>query len=61
MLFISPQKLFSYLKYLNLCPEFFVHVGKTLDKKANVNFKVYEVINWETNNCNTHIAQYLKK
>ena len=33
MLFISPQKLFSYLKYLNLCPDFFVHVGKRLIRK----------------------------
>ena len=24
------------------------------------NFKIYDVINWETNNSNTHFAQYLK-
>ena len=26
-----------------------------------VNFKIYDVTYWETNNYNTHIAQYLKK
>ena len=40
---------------------FFGHVGKWLDKKAKVNFKLYDVRNWETNNYNAHIAHYLKK
>ena len=26
-----------------------------------VNFKIYDVTDWTTNNCNTHIAQYLQK
>ena len=26
-----------------------------------VNFKIRDVTTWLTNNCNTHIAQYLKK
>ena len=26
-----------------------------------VNFKIYDTVNWITNNYNTHIAQYLKK
>ena len=34
---------------------------KQLNKKAQFNFKIYDVTNWETNNYNTHIAQYLKK
>ena len=25
-----------------------------------VNFKIYDVTDWITNNCNTHIAKYLK-
>ena len=29
--------------------------------KAMVNVKIYDVINWEANNYNTHITQYLKK
>ena len=37
------------------------HVEKRLDQKDEVNFKIYDVTAWETNNCNTHIAQYLKK
>ena len=41
--------------------QLFGHVEKRLDKKAMVNFKIYEVIDWTTNNCNIHIAQYLKK
>ena len=34
---------------------------RLFDKKAKVNFKFYDITNWETNNYNTHIAQYLKK
>ena len=38
---------------------FLSYVGKRLDKKAQVIFKIYNVINWNTNNkC---IARYLKK
>ena len=40
-------------RYLNFCPNVFGHVGKRLDKKASVNFKIYEVTIWETNNYNT--------
>ena len=29
--------------------------------KAQVNFKMYDVTDWQTNNCNTHIAQYLTR
>ena len=50
-------------------------VSKKTDEKPNqsvwnyfmrnirykVNFKIYDVINRETNNYNIHIAQYLKK
>ena len=34
---------------------------KELGKKAKVNFKIYDVMNWEASNYNTHIAQYLKQ
>ena len=27
---------------------------------AMANFKIYDVTDWETNNYNTHFAQYLK-
>ena len=54
MLFISPQKLFSFLVYLNFFPDFFGPVSKKLDKKVKMN----DVTNWETNN--TYIAQISK-
>ena len=43
--FISPDKLFSFLGYLNLCHDFFGTVGKPLAKKAKANFIIYDVIN----------------
>ena len=49
------------LKIFKFHPELFVHVGKRLDKKAKVNFKINDVTVWETNSYNTYIAQYLKK
>ena len=47
--------IFTFFSWL------FGHVEKPLEKKANVIFKIYNVTDWETNNCNTDIAQYLKK
>ena len=32
-----------------------------LIRKMKVKFGIYDVTAWEMNNCNTHIAQYLKK
>ena len=42
-------------------PDLFGQVGKRFDKKAMVDFKIYDVTTWQTNNYNTRIAQYLKK
>ena len=39
----------------------FGYVAKQLDKKRKFNVKFYDVTAWLTNNCNTHIAQYLEK
>ena len=36
------------------------YVEKQLDKKIIINFKICDVTDWESNNCNTHTAQYLK-
>ena len=36
-------KALFVFKYLNLCPEFFGHVGKRLDKKAKVISNIYDV------------------
>ena len=33
-LFILPLKFFLSLRYVNICPDFFGHVRKWLDKKA---------------------------
>ena len=46
-------KMFKFLSSL------FNHAKKQLDWKYNVNFKIYDVTTWLTNNYNTHIAQYL--
>ena len=40
---------------------FLVMEKKRLDSKDNVNFKIHDATTWKTNNCNTHIAQYVKK
>ena len=58
---VSSKMFFPFLRYLNFWLDFFVHVGKRLDKQANVDFKIHGVIHWETNNCNIHITQYLKR
>ena len=47
--------------FKRFCPDFFGHEGKRLDKKATVSFLIYNVTDWETNNYNIDIAQYLKK
>ena len=41
-------------------PRLFGHVEKQLHKKAKVNFKTYDVANWEIYNYNIHIAQHTK-
>ena len=48
-------RIFKFLSWL------FGHAEKRLDLKDKVNFKIYDVITWLTNNCNKHIDQYLKK
>ena len=40
-------KLFSFSKYLNICPDFFGYVGKRLDKKYKNIFKICGVAYWE--------------
>ena len=39
----------------------FGYVEKCLDKKAEVNFKFFDITDWTANNYNGHIAQYLKR
>ena len=67
----SPLKMMKNAFYFTLKPLFvlkifkflssiFGHVEKRLDLIDKVNFKIYDVTTRETNNCNTHTAQYLK-
>ena len=35
----------------------FGYVEKQFDQKDRVNFKIYDVTNWLTKNCNTHTGQ----
>ena len=48
------------LKIFKLLSWLFDHVEKRLDLKDKVNFQIYDVTTWLTNNCNTHIDQHLK-
>ena len=41
--------------------DFLVIEKKRLDQRDKVNFKIYDITTWLTNNYNTHIAQYLTK
>ena len=60
MLFISSSKFFLFLRYFNFHADYFNHPEKRLVKTAKANHKIYDAINWETNNYNTHIARKLK-
>ena len=48
-------KIFKFLSWL------FGHLEKGLHYKDKVNIKIYDITTWKTNNCNGHIAQYLKR
>ena len=37
------------------------NVEKQLGKKVMVNFKIYDVTDWATNDYNTHTTQYFRK
>ena len=51
-------KLFSSLRFLCWL---FGCVEKRLDEKAMIDFKIYDVTDWATNNYNAYNTQYLKK
>ena len=48
-------KIFNFLSWL------LGHVEKTAWLEEKVNFKIYGVTTWLTNNCNTHIAWYISR
>ena len=43
------QEIFNFLSWIG-------YLGKLLDKKVKVNFKIYDHIDWITNNYNTYIV-----
>ena len=54
-------KALFVLEILKFLPCLFGYVEKWLDKKVKVNFKIYDVKFWETNDYNTHIIQSLRE
>ena len=58
--FYFMSKALFVLKIFKFLSSLFCHVAKLLDKKDKVNFKFQDVTTCLTNNCNTHIAQYLE-
>ena len=58
---VSSENLFSVLTYLQFYLDFFGYIRKRLDKKAKVNFQIYDVTNWNTKNHNRHITRHHKK
>ena len=48
-------EIFTFLSWL------FGYLETRLDEKAMVNFKIYDMADWTTNNYNTYITQYPKK
>ena len=58
--YFTPKALFI-LKIFKFSSWRSGHVAKRFDKKDKVNFKFYHATAWLTNNCNTHVAQYLEK
>ena len=54
-------KAFFVLKIFKSLSLLFGLLEKRFDLKEKVNFKMYEVTTWETNNCNKLTAQYIKK
>ena len=58
MFFISANRIFSFITYL-IFSDFFSHVRKQLQKKAEAIFKLHDITNWEANYYNTYTTEYL--
>ena len=50
-----------HCKIFKFYSRIFDHGRKRLDKKAEGNFKNFDVTDWQINNYTVNIAQYLKK
>ena len=57
--FYLTLKALFILNVFSFLPLLFAHVEQRFDEK--INFKIYDVINWITDNYNIHIGQYLRK
>ena len=55
--------VFLFSRYVIFCllSSLLDDVEKRVHEKGKINFKMYNVTTWETNNCNTLAAQYPKK
>ena len=60
--------LHIYITYFTLCYNAFYFMLKSLfvlekrlNKKAKVNFEIYDVTEWTPNNYNAHLTQYFGK
>ena len=67
-LFINDEKCFNFivktlfiLKILKVCLGFLSDVGKLLDKKLEIHFNIYDLIDWETYNYNTYILANISR
>ena len=57
-----PKSSFCYQEIQIFVLIFLFGPGKKwIDLNDKVNFKIYDVTTWVTNNCNTHIDQHIKK
>ena len=54
-------KALYVLEIFSLLSQRFGYVENQFDKKVKVNFEIYDVTEWETENYNTYIVKYLKK
>ena len=59
--FYFTSKSLLVLKIFKFLSWHFGHVAKRLDMKDKVDFKIYDVTAWFTNNFNIYIVQYLEK
>ena len=50
-------KIFSFLRYIDFCPDFLVMQQKWLNNKARLNSKIYDATDQQTNNYDTNIAK----
>ena len=55
--YFTLKALFLRKKFLSFCPDIFGPVERRLDKKDKISFKIYDIINWETIDYNTHVSQ----